>query len=196
MGSARRAGSAGRGDLGRAGVTREGGCLRWLGVAAFEGSHRGRVLLLYPFVSRPLDAQPPLPGGPWSPEHADAILVTHGHHEHYSDVPGLAHRLGATVYLPSDLHVQQSLLLRVTGRNDEEARWRPWTLGGRVELGGLVVEAYPVHREERQARWLAPAARQAPRHGRAWGVAGPHRRRSCLRGLPTGNRGHAILSPV
>ena len=155
----------------RIGAISEGVWLRWFGVASFEVSHAGRVLLLDPFVSRPLDAHPPLPGGRWAPEHADAILVTHGHHDHYSDVPDLARRLGATVYLPSDLHMQQSLLLRVTGRNDEEARWRPWTHGGRVELGGLVVEAYPVHREERQARWLGRAAQQALR------------RRLTLRGL-------------
>ena len=111
----------------RIGAISEGVGLRWLGVSSFEISHAGRVLLLDPFVSRPPDARPAMPGGRWSPEHADAILVTHGHHDHFGDVPDLARRLGATVYLPADLHMQQSILLRVTGRNDEEASWRPWT---------------------------------------------------------------------
>jgi len=150
-------------ELRHIGAISEGVALRWFGVASFEVTHAGRVLLLDPFVSRPADAQPPMPGGVWRPAHADAILVTHGHHDHFSDVPELARRLGATVYLPADLHAQRSLLLRLTGRNDEEARWRPWTRRGRVELGGLVIEAYPLHREERQARWLRRAFRQALR---------------------------------
>ena len=141
----------------------EGVTLRWLGVASFEVSHAGRVLLLDPFVSRPPDACPPLPIGGRFPEHADAILVTHGHYDHFGDVPELAHRLGATVYLPADLHTQQTMLLRLLGRNEEEVRWRAWTRGSRVELGGLVVEAYPVDREERQLRWLQRAAAQAIR---------------------------------
>jgi len=141
----------------------EGVALRWLGVSSFEISHAGRVLLFDPFVSRPVDACPALPAGVRPPEHADAILVTHGHYDHFGDVPELARKLGATVYLPADLHAQQTMRLRLTGRNEEEALWRPWTRGGRVELGGLVIEAYPVHREERQLRWLQRAASQALR---------------------------------
>lgn len=138
----------------------EGVTLRWLGVSSFEIAHAGRVLLLDPFPSRPPDARPEAPAGLRRPEHADAILVTHGHWDHYGDVPALAERLGAAVYLPADLHAQQALLLRLRGRNEEEARWRPWSRSMRVELGGLVVESYAVHREERERSWLRRLATQ------------------------------------
>jgi L-ascorbate metabolism protein UlaG (beta-lactamase superfamily) len=150
-------------EVRKIGSISEGVSLRWLGVSSFEVTHAGRVLLLDPFVSRPADARPPLPTGLRPPEHADAILVTHGHYDHFGDVPDLARKLGATVYLPADIHGQQAMLLRLMGRNEEEARWRPWTRGGRVELGGLVIEPYAAHREERRFRWVQRAAEQALR---------------------------------
>ncbi|NMC69940.1 MAG: MBL fold metallo-hydrolase [Myxococcales bacterium] len=141
----------------------EGVTLRWFGVSSFELSHAGRVLLLDPFPSRPAAARPEMPPGLRRPEHADAILVTHGHWDHYGDVPALAERLGAAVYLPADLHARQSLLLRLRGRNEEEARWRPWSRSTRVEIGGLVVESYAVHREERERSWVRRLAEQGLR---------------------------------
>jgi len=151
------------GEVRRLASIREGVTLRWLGVSSFELSHAGRVLLLDPFPSRPAAARPEVPPGLRRPEHADAILVTHGHWDHYGDVPALAERLGAAVYLPGDLHAGRSLLLRLRGRHEEEARWRPWSRRTRLEIAGLVVESYAVHREERERSWLRRLAEQGLR---------------------------------
>lgn len=151
------------GGLPRIASISEGVTLRWLGVSSFELSHAGRVLLLDPFPSRPEEARPEAPPGLRRLEHADAILVTHGHWDHYGDVPALAERLGAAVYLPADLHARRALLLRLRGRNEEEARWRPWSRSTRVEIGGLVVESYVVDREERERSWLRRLAEQGLR---------------------------------
>ncbi|MDI7269966.1 MAG: MBL fold metallo-hydrolase [Myxococcota bacterium] len=135
--------------------------LRWLGASTFEIEHAGRVLLLDPFLSRPDRARPSLPAD--AVDRADAILVTHGHLEHWADVPDLARRFGSVVYLPDDLHRMHALKARLLGHTDDERRWRSWSENRRVEVAGLIVQAFPVHREDVSAHWLRRAARAAVR---------------------------------
>jgi len=66
--------------------------IRWLGHAAFELKHKGVTVLIDPFIS----------GNPVAPVEADAleadaILLTHGHEDHFGDVVSIAKRTGATV---------------------------------------------------------------------------------------------------
>lgn len=73
--------------------------LRWLGTAGFElKSDNNAVLLIDPYLRRPAAARPHSPVSLGDISRADAILVTHGHFDHASDVPTLANRLGTPVY--------------------------------------------------------------------------------------------------
>lgn len=73
--------------------------LRWLGTAGFQlRSDGGIVVLIDPYLSRPPAARPPSPVNLTDLSRADAIMVTHGHFDHASDVPVLANRLDAPVY--------------------------------------------------------------------------------------------------
>jgi len=140
---------------------RGGVSLRWLGASTFEIEHAGRVLLLDPFTSRPADARPIRSEAASDALRGDPILVTHGHWDHFADVPDLAARLGATVYLPDPLRTLHALRLRALLRADEAVRWRSWSENRRIELAGLIVQAFPVHREECRGRWLRRAGRLA-----------------------------------
>ncbi len=66
--------------------------IRWLGHAAFELKHDGVTVLVDPFIT----------GSPAATVEADAleadaILLTHGHADHFGDVVAIAKRTGATV---------------------------------------------------------------------------------------------------
>ncbi len=66
--------------------------IRWLGHAAFELKHDGVTVLVDPFIT----------GNPAATVEADAleadaILLTHGHADHFGDVVAIAKRTGATV---------------------------------------------------------------------------------------------------
>ncbi len=66
--------------------------IRWLGHAAFALEHDGVSVLIDPFVT----------GNPAATVEAqslaaDAILLTHGHEDHFGDVISIAKRTGATV---------------------------------------------------------------------------------------------------
>ena len=78
--------------------------LTWLGTAGFRLEHRGKVLLLDPFVSRPGLRRSVL--GRLTPDtraisryapHADVIVCGHSHHDHVLDVPDIARATGAKV---------------------------------------------------------------------------------------------------
>lgn len=66
--------------------------IRWLGHAAFELKHEGVTVLVDPFIS----GNPVATVDPASLE-ADAILLTHGHGDHFGDTIDIAKRTGATV---------------------------------------------------------------------------------------------------
>src|SRR3954469_6764231 len=66
--------------------------IRWLGHAAFELEADGTTVLIDPFLT----------GNPKAAASADemdpnAILLTHGHQDHYGDIVDIAKRTGATV---------------------------------------------------------------------------------------------------
>src|SRR5919199_4831991 len=66
--------------------------IRWLGHAAFALEHDGKTVLIDPFLT----------GNPKAAASADdiaanAILLTHGHGDHYGDTVAIAQRTGAPV---------------------------------------------------------------------------------------------------
>lgn len=81
--------------------------LTWLGTAGFRLEHRGTVLLLDPFVSRPgmrrTFIRRLVPDeravARYAPR-ADFIVCGHSHHDHVMDVPSIARSTGATVLGP------------------------------------------------------------------------------------------------
>jgi L-ascorbate metabolism protein UlaG (beta-lactamase superfamily) len=66
--------------------------IRFLGHAAFALEHDGKTVLIDPFLTGN-------PKAAASPDDiaADAILLTHGHGDHYGDTVAIAKRTGATV---------------------------------------------------------------------------------------------------
>lgn len=66
--------------------------IRWLGHAAFELKHEGVTVLVDPFIT----GNPSATVSADSLE-ADAILLTHGHQDHFGDTVEIAKRTGATV---------------------------------------------------------------------------------------------------
>lgn len=66
--------------------------IRWLGHAAFELKHEGVTVLVDPFIT----GNPVATVSPDELE-ADAILLTHGHQDHFGDTIAIAKRTGATV---------------------------------------------------------------------------------------------------
>ena len=77
----------------------------WLGVAGFTLDVLGYTLAVDPFFSRPRlgtifggrpQARPEL-GEQYLPA-CQAILITHAHHDHLMDAPGIAQRTGAKLY--------------------------------------------------------------------------------------------------
>jgi len=72
--------------------------IRWLGHASFELQADGTTVLIDPWLT----------GNPKAAASADeldanAILLTHGHPDHYGDVVGIAKRTGATVVAITEL---------------------------------------------------------------------------------------------
>ncbi len=67
--------------------------LTWLGHASFRvDTDEGERLYVDPWLGGPT-----FPDGEKDPDRADAILVTHGHGDHVSDVAGLQQKLGCKV---------------------------------------------------------------------------------------------------
>jgi L-ascorbate metabolism protein UlaG (beta-lactamase superfamily) len=66
--------------------------IRFLGHAAFALEHDGKTVLIDPFLTGN-----PTAAASADDVAADAILVTHGHGDHYGDTVAIAKRTGATV---------------------------------------------------------------------------------------------------
>ena len=66
--------------------------IRWLGHAAFELTADGTTVLVDPFLTGN-----PKAAASADDLSADAILLTHGHGDHYGDIVSIAKRTGATV---------------------------------------------------------------------------------------------------
>ena len=76
------------------------GTLTWLGHATFRlDTPGGKRIYIDPF----LNGNPKCPEAEREPERVDAILITHGHGDHYGDTIDLAAKFDCTVVAPVEL---------------------------------------------------------------------------------------------
>jgi L-ascorbate metabolism protein UlaG (beta-lactamase superfamily) len=71
---------------------------QWLGTAGFRIWHRGKVILIDPYLTRNDAATPKQQLKPSDMEDTDFIFISHGHFDHLFDVPAIIRASGATVY--------------------------------------------------------------------------------------------------
>ena len=116
---------------------------RWLGVAGFSLQSDDFTLAVDPFFTRPplrsvFGGRPkPRPelAEPYLPA-CEAILVTHAHHDHLMDAPGIARRTGARLYgSPNSCRIAQLYGL-------PEGQTRVVEAGEAFEPGTLRVRAF------------------------------------------------------
>ncbi len=72
--------------------------LKWLGTAGFAIRTNGQTTLIDPYLTRNEKARPQQALKADDFSDTNAILITHGHFDHLSDVPAIARISGATVY--------------------------------------------------------------------------------------------------
>jgi L-ascorbate metabolism protein UlaG (beta-lactamase superfamily) len=106
--------------------------IRWLGHAAFSLEADGTTVLIDPWLT----------GNPKAAASADeldanAILLTHGHGDHYGDVVDIAKRTGATVVAITELAGELSEEL------GEDHQVLDPNMGGKVELDWGSVRVVP-----------------------------------------------------
>ena len=74
--------------------------LTWLGHSAFRvDTPGGKRIYVDPF----LNGNPKCPESELEPERVDAILITHGHDDHYGDAVALAGKFGCPVVAQVEL---------------------------------------------------------------------------------------------
>src|SRR3954447_26181231 len=106
--------------------------IRWLGHASFELQADGTTVLIDPWLT----------GNPKAAASADeldanAILLTHGHPDHYGDVVDIAKRTGATVVAITELAGELS------GELGEDHQVFDPNMGGKVDLEWGSVRVVP-----------------------------------------------------
>jgi L-ascorbate metabolism protein UlaG (beta-lactamase superfamily) len=100
--------------------------IRFLGHAAFALEHDGKTVLIDPFLTGN-----PKAAASADEVSADAILLTHGHGDHYGDTVDIAKRTGAPVVA----NYEVALYLGSQGVENVE----PMNPGGTIEVAGLQV---------------------------------------------------------
>ena len=103
--------------------------IRWLGHSAFALEAGGRTVLVDPFLSGN-----PAAAASADEVAADAILLTHGHGDHFGDTVAIAKRTGATVVAITELAGELG---------GEGIDVRDPNLGGTVDLGVASVRLVP-----------------------------------------------------
>ena len=106
--------------------------IRWLGHAAFELEADGTTVQIDPFLTGN-----PKAAASADEVNADAILLTHGHQDHYGDVVDIAKRTGATVVAITELAHELSEEL-----GEDHQVFDP-NMGGTVELPWGSVRVVP-----------------------------------------------------
>ncbi len=102
--------------------------LTWLGHSAFRAdTPGGKRIYVDPF----LNGNPKCPESELEPERVDAILITHGHGDHYGDTIELAKKFDCTVVAPVELADW------LQGQGVESVR--DPNKGGTVDLDGVKV---------------------------------------------------------
>lgn len=86
--------------------------LKWLGASGFEIRFKDRLILVDPLLSRPYDSTPSVSLTPYDYKKFDILIATHGHFDHFQDVPYLAVTVDAPVYIPR------------AGKKDIREQWR------------------------------------------------------------------------
>jgi L-ascorbate metabolism protein UlaG (beta-lactamase superfamily) len=108
--------------------------LRWLGIANYELSYRGNVLLLDAAWSRVAPPARPVGFGVADAKRANAIFIGHGHGDHVWDLIAAAKQTGAPVYGGP----QVVDYLKAQGIPD--AQIKPAATAGVVKFDGFTVE--------------------------------------------------------
>jgi L-ascorbate metabolism protein UlaG (beta-lactamase superfamily) len=104
--------------------------IRWLGHSAFALEAEGRTVLVDPFLTGN-----PAAAAAAGEVAADAILLTHGHADHFGDTVDIARRTGATVVAITELADELGA--------EEGLDVRDPNLGGTVDLGFASVRLVP-----------------------------------------------------
>jgi L-ascorbate metabolism protein UlaG (beta-lactamase superfamily) len=100
--------------------------LTWLGHASFRlDTADGKRIYVDPWLSGPTT-----PPGEQEPERADAIAVTHGHGDHFADVPALQQKLGCTVL------GMVELVAWLSNNGVDQEHLISFNKGGTVEVAG------------------------------------------------------------
>ena len=101
--------------------------LTWLGHASFRlDTSDGKRVYVDPWLSGPTT-----PDGEKDPDRADVIAVTHGHGDHFGDVPALQQKLGCTVL------GMVELMAWLANNGVDESKLISFNKGGTVEAAGI-----------------------------------------------------------